>query len=100
MAVLFPWLDWSLHEHIGEENGAYEVAVHVLEVELNAIGKAVLSLENYYVADLPNDEPPQMELDKEWLDYLAEMDKADRLILESEDTTAPIDSVSGVSHQP
>jgi Domain of unknown function (DUF4365)/RTX calcium-binding nonapeptide repeat (4 copies) len=36
MAVAFPWLDWSLHEYIDAFEGAGEVAVHVLRVELSA----------------------------------------------------------------
>ncbi|WP_193368497.1 DUF4365 domain-containing protein [Pelagibius marinus] len=53
MAVFFPWLDWSLHEYIGEEEGSNEVAVHILEVELSAVGKATLLLEDFYRSELP-----------------------------------------------
>jgi Domain of unknown function (DUF4365) len=53
MAVLFPWLKWQLHEYIGEEEGANEIAVHILSVELSAVGKAALTLDEFYASELP-----------------------------------------------
>lgn len=53
MAVFFPWLDWELHEHIGEENYYNEVAEHVLEIKLSKVGRSILALEDFYNSDLP-----------------------------------------------
>jgi hypothetical protein len=44
----FPWLDWELHEYIGEEEGSFEVAVHVLRAELSNVGKSALLLEEFF----------------------------------------------------
>lgn len=57
MAVFFPWLDWKLHEYVGEEHGSYEVAVHVLSVKLSDVGEAALKLEEFYGAALPPFKP-------------------------------------------
>lgn len=51
MDVLFPWLDWELHEYIGEEEGANEVAVHILSVELSEVGKAALLLDEFFASE-------------------------------------------------
>ncbi|WIW90333.1 DUF4365 domain-containing protein (plasmid) [Sphingobium sp. V4] len=57
MAVFFPWLEWKLYQYISEEEGAYEVAMHVLQVSLSDVGAAMLSLEDYYKAELPPFKP-------------------------------------------
>lgn len=49
----FPWLDWELHTRIGEEEGAFEVAVHIVRAELSEIGKAALLLEEFYSSGPP-----------------------------------------------
>lgn len=53
MAVFFPWLDWELHEYVDAEHGAYEVALYVLKAELSEVGKAALSLDEFYQSPLP-----------------------------------------------
>lgn len=53
MAVAFPWLDWELEAYIDESEGVYEVAQHILRVEVNEVGKAALRLEAFYASDLP-----------------------------------------------
>ena len=53
MAVFFPWLDWELHEYVDAEHGAYEVAVYVLRAELSEVGKAALTLDEFYQSPLP-----------------------------------------------
>lgn len=53
MAVFSPWLDWILHERVAEEEGAGEIAVHVLEVKLSKVGKAALLLDRFYQSELP-----------------------------------------------
>jgi Domain of unknown function (DUF4365) len=62
MAVFFPWLEWTFHEYVGEEEGGYEVAQHILYVELSEIGKSALALENFYRLDLPPFRPEPKEL--------------------------------------
>lgn len=62
MAFYFPWLDWTLHEYVGEEEGAYEVAVFILSVELSDVGKATLLLEDFYKSDLPHFHPTIIEV--------------------------------------
>jgi hypothetical protein len=55
MRQMFPWLTYELVEY-DEDNGAGEVAVHVLEVELSDIGRAALALEDYF-----ENGPPERE---------------------------------------
>ncbi len=74
MGVIFPWLNWKEHEYIGAEEGSYEVAVHILEVEVNEVGKAALKLEEYYRSEPPSDERPEVQVDEQWLAYMAEHD--------------------------
>jgi len=62
MAVFFPWLDWTVHEYIGEEEGAFEVAVYILSVSLSDVGKAVLALEKFYESELPPFKPERSHL--------------------------------------
>ena len=62
MAVFFPWLDWRLHDYIGEEFGSYEVAEHILEVSLSEVGRSVLALEDFYQAELPPFRPEREEI--------------------------------------
>jgi len=57
MAVAFPWLDWEVEEYLDESHGAYEIAQHILKVEVNEIGRAALRLETFYAAELPPFEP-------------------------------------------
>lgn len=66
MAVFFPWLDWKLHNYVGEEEGAYEVALHVLSVELSEVGKAILRLEEFYGSDLPPFKPDREDIHTEY----------------------------------
>ncbi|AKI03397.1 hypothetical protein IMCC20628_04731 (plasmid) [Hoeflea sp. IMCC20628] len=53
MAVFFPWLDWTLHEYQDADNGAGEVAVHILRVKLSDVGNAALTLDEFYRSELP-----------------------------------------------
>jgi hypothetical protein len=53
MAVFFPWLDWSEHEYHDADEGAGEVAVHVLKVELSAIARAAITLDDFFRSELP-----------------------------------------------
>lgn len=53
MAVFFPWLDWTLHEYQDADDGAGEVAVHILSVKLSDVGNAAIALDDYYRSDLP-----------------------------------------------
>lgn len=53
MAVFFPWLDWTEHEYQSADDGAGEVAVYVLKVEVSAIGKAAITLDDFYQSSLP-----------------------------------------------
>lgn len=69
MAVFFPWLDWELHETIGEEHHAYEMALHTLKVKLSKVGKAALTLDKFYQTPLPPFQPEQNDddgLDMDW----------------------------------
>lgn len=61
MAFHFPWLDWRIHEYQGEEHGSYEVACWVVEAALGEIGRAALTLENFYTSKLVADEPGEAE---------------------------------------
>ena len=67
MAEMFPWLDYKLHEY-SDDGGAGEVAVHVLEVQLSAIGKAALLLEEFYRDGAPeNEDDGGGTVSQEWL---------------------------------
>tara|TARA_R110000850_G_scaffold136540_1_gene257719 strand:- start:471 stop:1400 length:930 start_codon:yes stop_codon:yes gene_type:complete len=77
MGVLFPWLDWTEHEYVDASEYANEVAYHILEVEVNSIGRAALCLEEFYNSDPPSDETPEFELDDALLNYLAEQQDGD-----------------------
>lgn len=66
MAFFFPWLDWKEVEYIGAEDGAGEVALHVLLVELSAVGKAALALDDFYQSALPPFRPDQEIDELEW----------------------------------
>ena len=68
MAVFFPWLEWTLYERVSEEEGAGEVAVYVLEVELSEVGKAALLLDGFYQSELPPFMPGQSS-DPGWDDH-------------------------------
>ncbi len=57
MAVFFPWLDWTLHEYQDADDGAGEVALHILRVELSDVGKAALTLDEFYQSELPPFQP-------------------------------------------
>ncbi|MDR6670200.1 DUF4365 domain-containing protein [Rhizobium sp. 1399] len=57
MAVFFPWLDWTLHEYQDADDGAGEVALHILRVELSDVGKAALTLDEFYQSKLPPFQP-------------------------------------------
>jgi hypothetical protein len=76
MAVFFPWLDWELHEYVGEEEGAYEVAMHVLRVEISEVGKAALRLEEFYQSELPPFRPEREEsqIAADWDDMYSDDD--------------------------
>lgn len=52
MQHMFPWLRYELVEYDGD-NGAGEVAIHVLEVALSDIGQAALTLEEYFESGAP-----------------------------------------------
>ncbi|WP_068875121.1 MULTISPECIES: DUF4365 domain-containing protein [unclassified Phenylobacterium] len=54
MAVEFPWLYWETEEYVDESEGAYEIAQHILKVEVNEIGKAMLRLEEFYASEPPD----------------------------------------------
>lgn len=54
MAVEFPWLYWETEEYVDESEGAYEIAQHILKVEVNEIGKAMLRLEAFYASEPPD----------------------------------------------
>lgn len=53
MTAIFPWLNWTLHDYRDADDGAGEVAVHILRVELSAVGKAALTLDDFYQSELP-----------------------------------------------
>lgn len=59
MSVHFPWLSWEEHEYLDASEGGGEVAVHVLKVELSEIGRAALTLEDYYSSGVSVDEPKE-----------------------------------------
>ncbi len=61
MAVVFPWLDWELHEYESEEEHAFEIAVHILEVRLSEVGKAALVLDQFFDSELPPFKRPEPE---------------------------------------
>lgn len=73
MAVFFPWLSWTEHEYIGSDDGAGEIAVHVLRVSVSEVGKAAITLDDFYSSDLPPFKPDrEVEIifddreDEEW----------------------------------
>lgn len=55
MQHMFPWLTYEVVEY-DEDNGAGEVAVHVLEVQLSKIGRAALELEEFFENGAPERE--------------------------------------------
>jgi len=76
MAVFFPWLDWELHEYVGEEEGCNEVAMYILKVEISEVGKAALRLEEFYQSELPPFRPEQEEIEitADWDDIYGDDD--------------------------
>lgn len=46
MALYFPWLDYQYEREIDDASG--EIEGHILTVELNNLGKAILDVEAYY----------------------------------------------------
>lgn len=75
MDVTFPWLSWRLHEYVGEEEIAFEVAVHVLKVKVNQLGKALLVLDEFYRRDLVDDAPREPTFDPDFFLELGENDR-------------------------
>lgn len=67
----FPWLDYEYVE-VDDSGGSGEVEVHILEVRLNEVGSAFLTLERYYcdgaVASEPERPSPNEDTmdDEEW----------------------------------
>lgn len=55
MQRMFPWLAYEVVEY-NEDLGAGEVAIHVLEVALSEIGRAALTLEDYFENGAPERE--------------------------------------------
>jgi hypothetical protein len=64
-----------LHEYVGEEEGACEVAVHVLKVEVNELGKALLMLDEFYRRELVDDARLEPSFDPEFFLELGENDR-------------------------
>lgn len=83
MALFFPWLGWEVVDRVDEwDAGSGEVAEHVLHVRLNDIGKAMLTLTDFYSAPMPPFKPDPVEVinplgsDEAW-DYYESLHGAD-----------------------
>lgn len=48
MANVFPWLSWKYEAYESDAGGSGEIDEHVLIVELNELGRAVLAVESYF----------------------------------------------------
>lgn len=85
MAEVWPWLSYEYVEDEPARSGYDEVEAHKVQVELNEIGKAFLTLENYYengaeVIDPPAP-PDDLEFDpdaEEYYQWMAEQEEQDR----------------------
>lgn len=70
MQHMFPWLSYEVIEY-DEDGGAGEIAVHVLEVELSEIGRAVLTMEEYYEHGSPEcDEGGAPTVSRSWIESI------------------------------
>lgn len=75
MDYYFPWLSWKLHDYIDASEGAYEVALHILKVELNEVGKGALVLDQFYRRELVPDETQTAQFDPDFFLELGENDR-------------------------
>jgi hypothetical protein len=69
MAHMFPWLKFSVVEY-DDDGGAGEVATHLLEVELSDIGRAALTLEEFYREGAPEQESEGATISQAWIDSI------------------------------
>lgn len=74
MAEVWPWLSYEYAAEEPERSGYEEVEAHKIQVELNDIGKAFLTLEDYYangaeIVEPPQEPEPEMGFDADAEDY-------------------------------
>jgi hypothetical protein len=85
MANVWPWLSYEYIDEPPACMGYDEVEAHKVKVELNEIGKAFLTLEDYYAngAEIIEPEEPEPELEydadaEEYYRWMAEEEAKER----------------------
>ncbi|MCK1652973.1 hypothetical protein IVA88_16245 [Bradyrhizobium sp. 149] len=70
MADVWPWLSYEYFDEVPERSGAEEVEEHKINVVLSDVGKAIMTLEEYYEHGIEVKEPDV--IDDNFLDDEAE----------------------------
>lgn len=82
MANVWPWLSYEYIEDMPECSGYEEVEAHKINVTLNDIGKAFLTLEDFYANGAEVIEPeypePELEYDPDAEEYYAWLEEEER----------------------
>jgi hypothetical protein len=82
MANVWPWLSYEYIDDMPERSGYEEVEAHKINVVLNDLGKAFLTLEDYYAngADViePEYPEPELEYDPDAEEYYAWLEEEER----------------------
>lgn len=76
MAVMFPWLDYSLLEY-DDDGGGGEIASHLLEVRLSEVGRAALLLQEFYQEGAPVDDEDGPGVSQRWVDSIDDIPPED-----------------------
>lgn len=81
MAEVWPWLSYEYIDEMPECSGNVDVEAHKINVTLNAIGKAFLTLEDYYANGAEVIEPyipvEEYEFDLDAAEYYESMREAE-----------------------